>query len=123
MNIINALTDTLGPFYWPAVYFGAIAIFGAPILAFLSLKGVFNQYLEKQRGISRVFTQLGSVGSLITGMVWIGALLSFFPGIFVCSVYCFLGLGLPMLGIATVMTCLFLLIGNLSAAKASDHGT
>jgi len=114
-NIINAVASALGPFHGPATFVGVIGLFGAPILAFLSIKGVFTKPLDQLRGVGCVFWRLGSIAATLTGVVWLAALLSFFPGLLVCSVYCFLGLGLPFLGIATTVTCLLLVVGKVSA--------
>lgn len=118
MNILNELAGMLGPVYEPALYIGGISMFGAPILAFLATKGVFVQGAS---GTRRTLKMLGSGAAVFAGVLWVVALLALFPGILFCSMYCFLGLALPLLGLATAACCLLLIAGAIgSKGNAQD---
>jgi hypothetical protein len=121
MNVINELTSLLGPVYEPLRYFGGIGMFGAPILAFLAIKGAFTQNLDNVGSAARILRALGSAASVLAGLLWLGALFSIFPGILFCSVYCFLGLALPVLGLGTGAACLLLLLGTVLPTKGASN--
>jgi hypothetical protein len=113
MNVLNELRNTIGVLWWPAIGSGAIGMVGAPILAFLSLKGRLIDTTERGRSASKFFRSLGALASTLAGVAWLGSLLSIFPGVFFCSVYCFLGLALPILGVLTASAYLLLVVADL----------
>ena len=121
MNVLNELESLLGPIYQLAVFLGAASMFGAPILAFLAVKGAFTKNFRHATSPGGILRVLGTVLSALSGLLWLGALLALFPGVLFCSVYCFLGLALPILGLGTGAACVFLLLSSaFSAQDASD---
>lgn len=123
MNVLNELRNAIGVLWWPVIGSGAIGMIGAPILAFLSLKGRIIKTTEEVGSASKLFRSLGALASLLAGIAWLGALLSIFPGVLFCSVYCFLGLALPILGVFTASAYLLLVSADLlSSARRSSSG-
>jgi hypothetical protein len=122
VNVINELAALLGPLRSPATYLGVVSIFGAPILAFLALKGFLTKGLKNAGPATRVLRSLAGGASVLAGVLWIVALLSVFPGFLICSVYCFLGLALPILGLATGVAGLLLITSTLTRQNDANRG-
>lgn len=114
--VVSRAADGLGLLYWAAVYLGAPALFGAPILAFLSNNG-FIWRLPNRQGVSLVCTRLGAIVSSISGVIWLTTLLSMFAG----GPLWFLRLWLPALGASTGAACLLLIAGHLTADRVKSE--
>lgn len=88
-NIINCINDVsggTGPFFG---FIGFAGMFAVPLI----IRSAFFKKSEGYGLLSRLLV-------LPLFAVWLVALYFLFPGITFCSVYCFLGIGLPLLGVA-----------------------
>lgn len=117
MNVINELNSLLGPFYYPFTTIGMFGMIAIPVLTFFSMKGYFIKASEEVHSASQFFFAVGKVITVFSVLPWVGAIFSIFPGIFFCSIFCFVGLALPILGISTTLSCLFLIFGLLFTMK------
>ena len=116
-NIINCLAQ-LGGFYKFAMVFGVIGLFIAPMLIKLA-------FSKKKDGTSRFvghhlfLVYSFRVGAIVAAFSLVLAAFFIFPGVMFCSVFCFIGIGLPAVGVSTVLTLiplLFLIFGTGSRA-------
>lgn len=115
MNVLNELRSALGVLWWPALGSGAIGMIAAPIVASLSVKGAIVRNSDQASSASKFFRHLASMVFFVSGVLWLGALFSIFPGVLFCSVYCFIGLSLPTLGVAISIGYLCLVLSDLSS--------
>lgn len=104
-NILNCVAR-LGLVYELARYAGFLGIFIGPVLvygAFSLRKDGRPTFSERTPGLVmgfRLFAGLTAASLVLT-------LLTVFPGIFFCSVYCFFGIGLPVLGASSSISAAF----------------
>ena len=100
-NILNCLEHFGGDFYRGAILLGVIGLFFAPWLiwqAFTRRKGLprFQEHAKKRLFFFRLF-------SFIAACAYAVAAFFVFPGVLFCSVFCFLGIGLPLVGITILI--------------------
>jgi hypothetical protein len=100
-NIINCLSQ-LGAIYYGATFFGVIGLFLTPWLiwqAFAKRPGGVPRFDENQK-MKIVFFR---VFSFVAACTYAVAAFLVFPGVLFCSVFCFLGIGLPAIGITAAV--------------------
>ena len=99
-NILNCLSR-LGWVYELARAVGAIGIFIVPIFVWLA----FSRKNNSPRFMGRPAYLVVSfrVASGIAAAAWALAAFFVFPGVLFCSVFCFLGIGVPAVGVATAL--------------------
>jgi len=100
-NIINCLSQ-LGGIYYGATFFGVIGLFLTPWLiwqAFTKRPGGAPRFHEKQK-TQIVFFR---IFSFVAACAYAVAAFFVFPGMLFCSVFCFLGIGLPAIGITAIV--------------------
>lgn len=91
-NIINCINDVGGFFVPMALFWGVIGLLSAPFFVYRAFSSKEDKY------------GLGSkIAAIILAFGWGLSVFFIVPGFAFCSVFCFLGIGLPFLGITLIL--------------------
>lgn len=100
-NIINCLTQ-FGILYYTATLVGVVGLFVAPRLiwtAFTKGDGGKPRF-DEDSPVRLLYFRLSAV---LAALAYALAAFFVFPGVLFCSVFCFLGIGLPAIGVTTAI--------------------